>query len=345
MKKITAVIPVRQGSQRVKNKNFKRFAGKSLLEHKIDMVKRLPVDKIIVNTDSEYAISLAIKNGIEYHKRDAYYASSECTNSEYHEYLARVTPGEHILVAQVTAPLILESTYIEAIDIYNNVDCDSLMSVKPVKDFLWYEDKPINYRLDYAPNSQDLPNYFSPTFGLIICNKKSMLKDKNLICGKSYFYELNSTEAIDIDTPTDFEFAEFLYKKNRNTFNVDDFKSMVAEREKDVIAVDFDGVIHKNSKGFYDGTVYDEPIEGVKKGLEYLSKSCKLILYTCKANPKRPLINGKTGEELIWEWLDKNSLKEYISEITFEKPNVKYYIDDKAIKFESWDKIIKEFNV
>ena len=31
---------------------------------------------------------------------------------------------------------------------------------------------------------------------------------------------------------------------------------------KSQIAIDFDGVIHKNSKGFFDGTVYDEPIEG-----------------------------------------------------------------------------------
>ena len=28
------------------------------------------------------------------------------------------------------------------------------------------------------------------------------------------------------------------------------------------IAIDFDGVIHKNSKGYYDGTIYDEPVEG-----------------------------------------------------------------------------------
>ena len=28
------------------------------------------------------------------------------------------------------------------------------------------------------------------------------------------------------------------------------------------IGVDFDGVIHKCSKGFYDGTIYDPPIKG-----------------------------------------------------------------------------------
>ena len=115
---------------------------------------------------------------------------------------------------------------------------------------------------------------------------------------------------------------------------------MVGNNDKNTIAIDFDGVIHKNSKGFHDGTVYDEPIEDVKKGLEYLSKSYKLVIYSCKANPNRPLINGKTGVELMWDWLDKHSLKDYIDDISYEKPNAKYYIDDKAIKFINWKMIM-----
>ena len=107
------------------------------------------------------------------------------------------------------------------------------------------------------------------------------------------------------------------------------------------IGIDFDGVIHKNSKGFHDGTIYDEPIEGVKKGLEYLSKSYKLVIYTCKANPDRPLINGKTGSKLIYDWLVKYELDSYIYNIVYEKPNAKYYIDDKAICFIDWNQILK----
>ncbi len=216
MKNITAIIPVRQGSQRVKNKNFKPFAGKSLLEHKIEIIKKLPVKDIIINTDSDYAIELAKKLNISYHKRESYYASSECTNSEYHEYLAKVTQAENILITQVTAPLITIDTFIEAIDLYNNVNCNSLMSIKKIKEYLWYNNQPINYKLDYAPNSQDLPDYFSPTFGVIIVNREAMLKSKNFICDNPYFYEISETESIDIDTELDFEFAEFLFKKNNN---------------------------------------------------------------------------------------------------------------------------------
>jgi len=216
MSKLTAIIPVRQGSQRVVNKNFKPFAGKSLLEHKIEIVKKLPVDRIIINTDSENAIQVAKSHNLEYHRREPYYASSECTNSEYHEYLARVTEAENILIAQVTAPLIKIETYLESIDLFFNNNCDSLMSVKEVKEYLWFEDKPINYKLDYAPNSQQLPDYFSPTFGLIIAKRDAMLRDRNLICGIPYFYKVDQIEAVDIDTELDFEFAEFLFKKINN---------------------------------------------------------------------------------------------------------------------------------
>ena len=213
MKNLTAVIPVRQGSNRVINKNFKPFYGKSLLEHKIEMIKRLPVENIIVNTDSDTAIEYAKNNNIDYHKREAYYASSECTNSEYHEYLAKVTNSKYILIAQVTAPLIRYETFLEAIDLFNTTNCDSLMSVKEVKEFLWYNDKPLNYSLSDAPNSQNLPAYFSPTFGIVIVKRESMLRDKNFICGKPFFYHVSQFESVDIDTELDFEFAEFLFRK------------------------------------------------------------------------------------------------------------------------------------
>tara|TARA_Y100000310_G_scaffold188811_1_gene188806 strand:- start:1937 stop:2323 length:387 start_codon:yes stop_codon:yes gene_type:complete len=122
---------------------------------------------------------------------------------------------------------------------------------------------------------------------------------------------------------------------------INDFKNMAGKADKNVIAVDFDGVIHKNSKGFYDGTIYDEPIEGTKKGLEYLSKRYRVVIYTCKANPSRPLVNGKNGVELIYDWLTKYHLDSYIREIVYGKPNAKYYIDDKAIRFKNWNIIME----
>ena len=46
------------------------------------------------------------------------------------------------------------------------------------------------------------------------------------------------------------------------------------------MSVDFDGVIHKNSKGYHDGTVYDDPVEGVRESLEKLSEKYTVIVYS-----------------------------------------------------------------
>lgn len=62
MTKITAVIPIRSGSQRVKDKNLRSFAGTTLMENKIEMLLNVPeLDSIIVNTNSEQAIEIVCK--------------------------------------------------------------------------------------------------------------------------------------------------------------------------------------------------------------------------------------------------------------------------------------------
>ena len=102
------------------------------------------------------------------------------------------------------------------------------------------------------------------------------------------------------------------------------------------IGVDFDGVIHKCSKGYHDGTIYDIPVEGAKDALEAISNKYTIIVYTCKARSDRGLVNGKTGTELVWGWLKEHDLSQYVSKVTAEKPRAIAYIDDKALKFSNW---------
>lgn len=108
------------------------------------------------------------------------------------------------------------------------------------------------------------------------------------------------------------------------------------------LAIDFDGVIHENSKGFYNGTIYDKPVDGVKAALSTLSKKYKLVIYTCKAKPDRGLVNGKTGIELVWEWLEKHELSQFVTKVTAEKPRAVAYIDDKCIQFTTWESCMGE---
>jgi len=112
--------------------------------------------------------------------------------------------------------------------------------------------------------------------------------------------------------------------------------------EKVNIGIDFDGVIHKCSKGYYDGTIYDEPIPGAYEALEKLSKDYTIIVNTCKAKPDRGLVSGKTGTQLVWEWLEKHEMSKFISKVTSEKPRAMCYIDDKGVTFNNWSDCLKK---
>jgi len=107
------------------------------------------------------------------------------------------------------------------------------------------------------------------------------------------------------------------------------------------IAIDFDGVVHTFDKGFHDGTCYGEPIEGSLEAIKALSEKYNVIIFTAKAKPSRPLVNGKTGAELVYDWLVKHGVMKYVKQITAEKPRSFVYIDDKGYRFENWVDTIK----
>lgn len=106
--------------------------------------------------------------------------------------------------------------------------------------------------------------------------------------------------------------------------------------EANNLAIDFDGVIHNADKGYFDGTCYGEIIEGSKEALEILSTKYRIVIFTAKAKPNRPLVNGKTGTELVSDWLEKHDILKYVDEITSEKPRAILYIDDNGYRFENW---------
>ena len=108
------------------------------------------------------------------------------------------------------------------------------------------------------------------------------------------------------------------------------------------IGVDFDGVIHKCSKGYYDGTIYDDPIPGAYDALKKLSEKYTIIMFSAKARADRGLVNGKTGIELIWEWLEKHDMAKFVSKVTAEKPRAVFYVDDKAVRFTDWESCFKQ---
>jgi CMP-N-acetylneuraminic acid synthetase len=216
--KISTVITIRQGSQRVKNKNLKKFSKKNLLIYKIEtLLKVKSIKNIIINTDSEEAIEIAKKYNLNFHLRDSYYASSECPNNEFWGHIAENTKSDYILFTHCTNPLVEASTYENFINFFvnNRLEFDSFNSVSEVREFLILNEKPLNFNFNEAPNSQNLPDVIKLNFAINILSTSLMLKKKSLIGFKPYFYKIKNEEGFDINTDLDFSYAEFLFEKNK----------------------------------------------------------------------------------------------------------------------------------
>ena len=215
---ISAVIPIRKGSQRVKNKNLRKFNKKNLLVYKIEKLKKLrDLDEIIINTDSDEAIKIAKKMDVSYFRREPYYASSNCPNSEFWSNIAKNTKNKYVMFTNCTSPLIKLGSYREIIKKFlkRKNFFGSINTVTKVNEFLYFKNKPLNFNPSRAPNSQNLSDTFKLNFAVNIISRDEMLKKKTLISAKPLFYFLDDTEGFDIDTIFDFKIAEFLHKKKK----------------------------------------------------------------------------------------------------------------------------------
>jgi len=102
-----------------------------------------------------------------------------------------------------------------------------------------------------------------------------------------------------------------------------------------VICVDFDGVCHKYSKGYHDGTCYDIPVDGAFDAIVKLqNKGYKVVVLTAR----QPLSE-------IEDWFEKHWPGEYGAwpEVTNTKPVAIAYIDDRGIRFTNWVDVLNYF--
>jgi len=111
------------------------------------------------------------------------------------------------------------------------------------------------------------------------------------------------------------------------------------------VCVDFDGVIHKFSKGWQDGSIYDKPMVGSKSELARLvSKGYRIVILTTRLNPEtNDDINLEKNK--LTKWLSDNDFKldVHYHDLTAIKPIAGVYIDDRGLRFTNWQDMSKYF--
>lgn len=217
---VSAVIPVRAGSTRVKNKNIRDFAGSSLLEIKIEQLKAVPyIDEIIVSSDSDEMLQLAVQNGVTAKKRpDEYCDEKTKTFNEVVRYISGNEVKTDVMIwAPCVCPLVTSDLFIQGIELFNRIqdreiDGDSVVTASLIKEYLFDENGPINFSVEHHVPSQKLPNWHFITNGFFIAETQNMNKWGFVYGPHPCLFEVNKFQAIDIDDEFDFMQAEFVYK-------------------------------------------------------------------------------------------------------------------------------------
>lgn len=91
------------------------------------------------------------------------------------------------------------------------------------------------------------------------------------------------------------------------------------------IVFDFDGVIHKYSRGWQDGSIYDEPVEGIREVINELHKDYDIYIVSTRCKD----LSGKQEMAL---WLDRYGI-EYDGVTNIKVPAL-VYVDDRGLTFD-----------
>lgn len=225
-----AIIPARSGSKGLPNKNIKELNGHPLLYYSIKAAQESRLfSEIMVSTDSEVYAEIAKSCGANVPFLRSIDNSNDGASSwdVVREVLANYNSlglaFNTVCLLQPTSPLRESKDIINAYELLNEKEADAITSVCECEHSpLWCMTLDNDHYLGgFRKSLADLPRQKLKQYyrfnGAIYIRKIEYRENKiNIIKFKEYAYVMNRIRSVDIDTMSDFKYAEYLLN---NTFN------------------------------------------------------------------------------------------------------------------------------
>ena len=231
MSKILCTICARGGSKGVKNKNIKPINGKPLIAYTIEQAKESGLfEHIVISTDSdaiakvaqEYGATVFFKRTPEMASdiagkleviRDAFMRSEQHYNMKF----------DYQIDLDATAPLRLTEDIVNSFQQFKKDENDNLITAMPSRRSPYFNlievDKAgkvsLSKELDKSiVRRQDAPKSYDMNASIYIWKRDIILHENSLFLEKTGLYVMPEERSIDIDTPLDYKFVEFMMKEN-----------------------------------------------------------------------------------------------------------------------------------
>ena len=220
--KLAALVPMRHHSQRVPGKNYRPLAGKPLFHHIIDTLLAVPeIETVILDTDSE-----PVMDGVRRHfptvkliQRPEHLRADDVPMNEILLYDTAQVQADFYLQTHSTNPLLKPETISRGVKIFFEAypKYDSLFSVTRWQTRLYFQDgRAINHNPLELIQTQDLPPVYEENSCLYLFTRENLARKRHRIGDKPYMFEIDKSEAWDIDEELDFEITDFLMKRKNN---------------------------------------------------------------------------------------------------------------------------------
>ena len=218
------LLPMKEHSERIPEKNFRLLAGKPFFFYIADTLKNTGIFKnLIINTDSQHISSLALErygNWVIINKRlKSLQGDYVSMNSIISNDIKLLGKNNDFMQTHSTNPFLSKETIIKASKQYfkqkQQGELDSLFSVNELKTRLFSNKiEPINHNPSNLGRTQDLSEIYEENSNFYFFSDESFFKKNHRIGINASVYKMDRShiESLDIDNPSDWEYAESIMR-------------------------------------------------------------------------------------------------------------------------------------
>lgn len=227
-KKIIAHLPIRSGSERLKNKNILKINNKYLFTYALDELKNSICKNIYINSNSKIVEDYAKINNINFFKRENKLCTSETTSDDFnYDFIKKKKPDILVMINPV-CPLITTNDINKALKFFLKNKYDCLISGTRILMQTFCKSQPININIKQKLQpSQNNENIFICNWAITIYDCKKFIDNYEkfgyaAFGKKRYLFPLSPHKSLKITTKEDFEIAKKCLEK-KPLFKISNF--------------------------------------------------------------------------------------------------------------------------
>jgi regulator of RNase E activity RraA/CMP-N-acetylneuraminic acid synthetase len=272
--RVVAFVPAKGSSERVENKNAKLLDGRPLVVYTLEkLLKCRRIDAIYLDTESDEIAALARHLPVRIMKRNRFLASNGTDGHALFMNEVEHVEADIYVQALGTAPFVRPETIDRAIELLvADAQFDSVALVRKEKQYLWNDGLPA-YGYGRIPNSVDLPPTIVEAMSLYVVRRETARATGRRFGNRVCLLEASPLETIDVNTPADFELAEFIASGQRERERII-LRTLRTELSSPVLSDILDSL----------------GVQGAIRGLQPLTPDARILgrAKTLKLRPLRP---------------------------------------------------------